>query len=631
MSKRFFTQRVLLTIVCISLANLGCRKDQNSSCVQQQISTLLKQVHAISIRKRPSFLRRQLVQRCSKLPDTFVHILHNLGTKNRNKLDDAYEKALHNKQIQHSKKFTKKLTAEYKRYRRKGCTELQDKDFIRIVKYFTSQKKIVALTNICKKQAEQFLSQQNWIHSFRLNHYITVMAAFVGLRELGISKKQAIEYIKLAGLSQSHYKDIPLLASHSKIPMPYPGDKTTISIHNNKISYNGFSSTKLENGYRIQRKKKLIHSLYRAGQREAQRRKKMCKHHNNYSCFPKPQNTRENKQRKAWKELLSTRQRKLFPFCSKCSPRVKKWYLYIHPNTRYETIIDVLYTAELLGWKGAHIVTGQSKVPFIGTARTIPISFYQQAQSSHTKFIPKTMLHIVVGNKTLFFLRKQSKKKSSPRAGLTSLLHQNMGKINPGGIYEVYKGKGYLFPKHVYGYVPLPKANIIQLQHKGSLSKKHIKQVLNRYWYQLHSCYELERRHKRSLMGRISVNWQVTQNGRTQKVHITKNTMNNRHIASCVREHIRKWRFARSKRRGMNVIKAIFKFIHPPRKPRQYWSRFDSFIDAEKLTKRPNISKYKQLFISAQKDLKFNQLLSKIESIRNTKGKLPQIWLTRLQ
>jgi hypothetical protein len=472
-----------------------------------------------------------LVKKCPKLPKTFVYILHRLGTEGKNKLNDAYEKALSQEHAKHSKKFIKKLSVEYKRLRRKGCPELKDEDYIRLSEYLPSQEKIVAMTNICKKQAEQFISQQAWIESFLLHQYITIVAVFVALREFGVPEKQAIQYTKLAGISQSHYKDIPLLSSQARKPVPYLGDKTVVSIHNNRIVYRSFGSMELKNGYRIKRKKKLNYLLYSAGQRQTQRRRKMCKHLNDYGCFSQPNNTREVKQRKTWKDLLTTAQKKRFPICRKCTPKVKEWYLHIAPNTRYETILDVLYTASALGWEGAHIITGQDTVPFVGAARAIPVSFYQQGQTIAASSFPKTMLHLMVGDKTRYYrrTRKRSNAKPNPKRGLMGLLGKRMGKLHPGGFYGGGGGWGYGGKVIAYGHSSMPKA-------------------------------------------------------------------------------------------GM---------AHSPRKQGQDWNRFDSFVDAKELKKKPDISKHQQVFLSARKDLKFKQLLSSIESIRSSKGLLPQIWLTR--
>lgn len=94
----------------------------------------------------------------------------------------------------------------------------------------------------------------------------------------------------------------------------------------------------------------------------------------------------------------------------------------------------------------------------------------------------------------------------------------------------------------------------------GSLDKKIIRRVVSQHRREVRYCYEKELLKESDLAGRITVKFTISGNGDVIAAMVTKSTMHNRDVESCISSKIRRWVFPEPKGGGIVVVKYPFHF-----------------------------------------------------------------------
>jgi TonB family protein len=76
----------------------------------------------------------------------------------------------------------------------------------------------------------------------------------------------------------------------------------------------------------------------------------------------------------------------------------------------------------------------------------------------------------------------------------------------------------------------------------GELDQAEISKVLKRQMGALRDCYERALKRDRKLAGKVTIRFEITEEGRTSNVEL-EDTMGNAEVKSCIRDRVRSWRF----------------------------------------------------------------------------------------
>jgi TonB family protein len=76
----------------------------------------------------------------------------------------------------------------------------------------------------------------------------------------------------------------------------------------------------------------------------------------------------------------------------------------------------------------------------------------------------------------------------------------------------------------------------------GALAEAEISKVLKRNMGGLRDCYERALKRDRKLAGKVTINFEITEEGRTSNIEVT-DTMGSGEVRACIKDRVRSWRF----------------------------------------------------------------------------------------
>ena len=77
----------------------------------------------------------------------------------------------------------------------------------------------------------------------------------------------------------------------------------------------------------------------------------------------------------------------------------------------------------------------------------------------------------------------------------------------------------------------------------GTIDKEAVRRVVRAGLREVRSCYERELNKKRSIAGKVVIEWLIGEQGRVLKTKTVSNTTRATRLANCVRRRIASWRF----------------------------------------------------------------------------------------
>ena len=123
-------------------------------------------------------------------------------------------------------------------------------------------------------------------------------------------------------------------------------------------------------------------------------------------------------------------------------------------------------------------------------------------------------------------------------------------------------GSGFRLRDHKVRHV-VPVKPLTATVLRGSLSKSIIRRIVRRHLNEVRFCYQKELQVKRDLYGRLVVNFTIAGNGQVITSGVSRSTLRNVNVETCISRAVRRWLFPKPQGGGLVVVSYPFVLRSP--------------------------------------------------------------------